>query len=151
MKTSTIASTLLSTFLSVFAASALGAENVTVACYPSTSSAQLYLQFYNATQPIGLTYSYKGALGEDSCIAEPNSSFSKNASYVTISGNIDSAVHLVAQIITGDIITPVFECNAEVQLAMNQDGQMILQSGVVNHLNVTNNLAEFIGQPCYVQ
>lgn len=150
MKTSTIVSTILTTIITLLSLPAFAADSVTVACYSSSGDAQLHLQFW-AAPTIGLVYSYAGAHGEDSCIAEPKGSFGKKASYVKITGSTTTALEMVAQIITGDMIEPIFECNAEVKLSVNSDGQMIFQSGTVHHLNVQNDLAEFVGQSCYVQ
>ena len=119
------------------------AASLTVACFNDNGDG-LYFGYESELKQF--IYSF----GNDSCIATPDSGWSWDHSSVDVNIQANS-VDAVTQIVTGDVITPMFECNSEVKVAKNSDGDFILQKGTVWLNGVKNKHSAFIGARCYVQ
>lgn len=119
------------------------ADQLTVVCFDQAGDG-VYYGFDDTLKQF--TYSW----GNESCIVQPNSAWSDAHSWLTLSLGT-SVVKAETQIVKGDVIQPIFECNAEVEVAKNGDGDWILQKGTVWHNDIKNEHAHFIGSRCYVQ
>lgn len=121
-------------------------EVLTIACYGDGTNA--YFQVYPESKSMVLSYS-KGQF-EESYLAMPEGSWSERVSYIKIERS-ENRVKFIAQIITGDVVTPIFHTNAEITVTRDASGTWQLVQAEANHLDQPYDFTGVVGYSCYVQ
>ncbi|HMN68787.1 MAG TPA: hypothetical protein PKC28_09650 [Bdellovibrionales bacterium] len=137
----------LASLIGFFSAAAYAVDPVTIACYGSDTNA------YFLVDPDykSLTFSYSKGQFQESYTASPDSAFSEANSYVRLERTPD-LIKFKVQIVTGDVITPIFHTNADVVVARNAaSGDWSIQSAEGNHFDRPYDFQGVIGHRCYVQ
>jgi hypothetical protein len=132
----------------LLASSAQAQNTVTVACYSDTG-ATLSMSFDPAQTLFTFDYQLGGLV--DNAIAYPQNAFGDKHSYVKILHEGPASLHVLAQIINGDVETPVFTASAEAVLSADAYGAWHLEWAKLYHNGVELGTAAWVQQPCYVQ
>lgn len=138
-----------SLILSVFAVAgfAAQAEGISIACYGQGHG----LSVYADTEDTGLTVHYSKPGLDLPFISEP-SSFGSAASHTEIERSL-SQIHVVAQVISGDAETIVFDSSIELTLKFNPDlNHYYIDQVELYRLGEKVDVLPFTNQDgCYVQ
>ena len=120
---------------------------VFVSCY---SDAGEHLQLIFDTARTEFSYRYAMHQGVDLFDAAPQGSLGYSSSRVSkyIS---DNHIELKAQIIGGDVITPIITASAQVTFDRDETGSLKLTSYSIYHLSQPYDISSFMVGVCYVQ